>query len=97
MPVFKPGQDEKRLALFTELITVTKLNRPALQQVMADFNAQMLGMLYSGQQAGLAGDDQVPADRSKRDLTYADRTGAHPQSTDADGPERERNRAKGGF
>jgi AraC-like DNA-binding protein len=58
MPVFKPGQEEKWLTLFTELVAVIKLNRPALQQVMAGFTAQMLGMLYSGQQAGLAGDDQ---------------------------------------
>lgn len=58
-PVFTPGQEEKWLALFTELITVIRLNRPALQQVMAGFTAQMLGLLYSGQQAGLAGDDQA--------------------------------------
>lgn len=58
-PVFKPGQEDKWLALFTELITVIKLNRPAFQQVMAGFTAQMLGLLYSGQQAGLAGDDQA--------------------------------------
>ena len=58
-PVFKPGQEEKWLLLFTELIAVIKLNRPALQQVMAGFTAQMLGLLYSGQQAGLAGDDQA--------------------------------------
>lgn len=58
-PVFKPGQEEKWLTLFTELIAVVKLNRPALQQVMAGFTAQMLGLLYSGQQAGLAGDDQA--------------------------------------
>ncbi len=58
-PVFKPGQEEKWLTLFTELLTVIKLNRPALQQVMAGFTAQMLGLLYSGQQAGLAGDDQA--------------------------------------
>jgi len=57
-PVFIPGQEEKWLTLFTELMTVIKLNRPALQQVMAGFTAQMLGLLYSGQQAGLAGDDQ---------------------------------------
>jgi AraC-like DNA-binding protein len=56
-PVFKPGQEEKWLMLFTELVSVVKLNRPALQQVMAGFAAQMLGLLYSGQQAGLAGND----------------------------------------
>jgi AraC-like DNA-binding protein len=58
-PLFKPGQEEKWLMLFTELITLIKLNRPALQQVMAGFTAQLLGMLYSGQQAGLAGSDQA--------------------------------------
>jgi len=58
-PVFRPGQEEKWLTLFTELIAVIKLNRPALQQVMAGFAAQMLGLLYSGQQAGLAGDDKA--------------------------------------
>jgi AraC-like DNA-binding protein len=58
-PVFKPGQEEKWLMLFTELVAVIKLNRPALQQVMAGFTAQMLGLLYSGQQARLAGDDQA--------------------------------------
>ncbi len=58
-PVFKPGQEEKWLTLFTELITTIRLNRPALQQVMAGFAAQMMGQLYSGQQAGLAGDDQA--------------------------------------
>jgi len=52
-------REEKWLTLFTELIAVIKLNRPALQQVMAGFTAQMLGLLYSGQQAGLAGDDQA--------------------------------------
>jgi hypothetical protein len=31
MPVFKPGQEEKWLTLFTELIAIIKLNRPALQ------------------------------------------------------------------
>lgn len=59
LPVFKPGQEEKWLTLFTELVAVIKLNRPALQQLMAGFTAQMLGLLYSGQQAGLAGDDQA--------------------------------------
>ena len=58
-PVFKPGQEEKWLTLFTELIAVIKLNRPALQQVMAGYAAQMLGLLYSRQQAELAGDDQA--------------------------------------
>ncbi len=58
-PVFKPGQEGKWLGLFTELVTVIKLNRPALQQVMAGYTAQMLGLLYSGQQAGLAGDDRA--------------------------------------
>jgi len=58
-PVFKPGQEEKWLLLFTELIAVIKLNHPALQQVMAGFTAQMVGLLYSGQQAGLTGDDQA--------------------------------------
>ena len=58
-PVFNPGQEEKWLTLFTELIAVIKLNRPALQQVMAGFTAQMLGLLYSGHQAGLAGDDKA--------------------------------------
>lgn len=58
MPVFSPGHEEKWLTLFTELMAVISLNRPALQQVMAGFTAQMLGLLYSGQQAALAGDDQ---------------------------------------
>jgi len=58
-PLFKPRQEEKWLALFTELVAVIKLNHPALQQVMAGFTTQMLGLLYSGQQAGLAGDDQA--------------------------------------
>ena len=58
-PVCTPGQEERWLTLFTELIMVVKLNRPALQQVMAGFTAQMLGMLYSGQQAALAGGDQA--------------------------------------
>jgi AraC-like DNA-binding protein len=58
-PVFKPGQEEKWRSLFTELIAVIKLNRPALQQVMAGYTAQMMGLLYSEQQAGLAGDDQA--------------------------------------
>lgn len=58
-PVFKPGQEEKWLTLFTELIAVIKLNRPALQQVMAGYTAQMLGLLYSGQQTGLAHDDRA--------------------------------------
>jgi AraC-like DNA-binding protein len=58
-PVFKPGQEEKWLLLFTELIAVIKQNRPALQQVMAGLTAQLLGLLYSGHQAGLAGDDQA--------------------------------------
>ena len=58
-PVFRPGQEEKWMMLFTELIAVTKTNCPALQQVMAGFTAQMLGLLYSGQQAGLTGDDQA--------------------------------------
>jgi len=58
-PVFRPGHEEKWLTLFTELIAIIKLNRPALQQVMAGFTAQLLGLLYSGQQAGLAGNDQA--------------------------------------
>jgi AraC-like DNA-binding protein len=57
-PVFKLAHEEKWHALFTELIAVIKLNRPALQQIMAGFTAQMLGLLYSGQQAELAGDDR---------------------------------------
>jgi AraC-like DNA-binding protein len=59
MPVFKSEREEKWLTLFTELIAIIKLNRPALQQVMAGFTAQLLGLLYSGQQAGLAGNDQA--------------------------------------
>jgi AraC-like DNA-binding protein len=59
MPVFKAGQEERWLTLFTEMIATIKLNRPALQQVMAGFTAQILGLLYSGQQSGLAGDDQA--------------------------------------
>jgi AraC-like DNA-binding protein len=59
MPVFNLGHEEKWQALFTELIAVIKLNRPALQQLMAGFTAQMLGLLYSGQQAALAGDDKA--------------------------------------
>jgi AraC-like DNA-binding protein len=58
-PVFQPGQEEEWLALFTQLISIIKLDRPALQQIMAGFTMQMLGLLYSGQQAGLAGDDQA--------------------------------------
>jgi AraC-like DNA-binding protein len=58
-PVFTPGHEEKWLTLFTELVTVIKLNQPALQQVMAGLTAQMLGLLYSGQQAGLAGGNQA--------------------------------------
>jgi AraC-like DNA-binding protein len=58
-PVFKSEHEEKWLTLFTELIAIIKLNRPALQQVMAGFVAQLLGLLYSGQQAGLAGNDQT--------------------------------------
>jgi AraC-like DNA-binding protein len=58
-PIFRPGQEEKWLTLFTELIAIIKLNRPALQQVMAGIIAQLLGLLYSGQQAGLAGNDQT--------------------------------------
>jgi AraC-like DNA-binding protein len=58
MPLFKLGLEEKWQALFTELIAVIKLNRPALQQLMAGFTAQMLGLLYSGRQADLAGDDK---------------------------------------
>ena len=58
-PVFKPGQEEKWLTLFTELITAVKLNQPALQQVMAGFAAQMLGLLYSGQQSSRVGGEQA--------------------------------------
>jgi AraC-like DNA-binding protein len=58
-PLFKSEREEKWLTLFTELIAIIKLNRPALQQVMAGFTAQLLGLLYSGQQAGLAGSDQA--------------------------------------
>jgi AraC-like DNA-binding protein len=58
-PVFKTDQDDRWLTLFAELITVVKSNRPALQQVMAGYAAQMLGLLYAGHQAGVAGDDQA--------------------------------------
>ena len=59
MPVFELRQEEKWQSLFNELIAVVKLNLPALQQVMAGFAAQMVGLLYSGHQTALAGDDQA--------------------------------------
>ncbi|HTI98079.1 MAG TPA: AraC family transcriptional regulator [Dongiaceae bacterium] len=58
-PVFKTNQEDRWLALFSELITVVKLDRPALQQVMAGFTAQMLGLLYAGHQAGVSGGGQA--------------------------------------
>lgn len=58
-PIFNPGQEEKWLSLFTELVAVINLNHPALQQIMAGLTAQMVGMLYSRQQAGLTGDNHA--------------------------------------
>ena len=58
-PIFKTSQEDRWLALFSELITVVKLDRPALQQVMAGFAAQMLGLLYAGHQAGVSGGERA--------------------------------------
>lgn len=58
-PIFKPLHEDKWLALFSELITAVKLDRPALQQVMAGYIAQMLGLLYADHQANASGDAQA--------------------------------------
>ena len=57
-PVFKIVDEDKWLALFSELIAVAKVDRPALQQVMAGYIAQMVGLLYAGHQAGASGDER---------------------------------------
>jgi transcriptional regulator GlxA family with amidase domain len=45
------------LTSFTGLFEAIKANLPALQQIMAGTASQILGLLYSAQQARLAGDD----------------------------------------
>jgi AraC-like DNA-binding protein len=54
-PIFKTSQDDRWLVLFSDLIAFIKLNPAALQQVMAGFTAQMLGLLYAGHQVGTSG------------------------------------------
>jgi AraC-like DNA-binding protein len=58
-PIFKTSHGDRWLVLFSELIAFIKLNPPALQQVMAGFTAQMLGLLYAGHQIGVSGGDQA--------------------------------------
>jgi AraC-like DNA-binding protein len=57
-PIIEPTQEELVLTLFTRLIDAVKTNQPALQQVMAGIVGQLLGLLYSAQQARLTGQRQ---------------------------------------
>jgi AraC-like DNA-binding protein len=58
-PIYKTSHDDRWLVLFSDLIAFIKLDPPALQQVMAGFAAQMLGLLYAGHQVALSGGEQA--------------------------------------
>jgi AraC-like DNA-binding protein len=58
-PIFKTKNEDRWFALFSELTTFIKLDVPALQQIMAGFTAQIMGLLYAGHQAGVSGGDQA--------------------------------------
>jgi AraC-like DNA-binding protein len=57
-PVLRPGREELLLATFSGMIEAIKSKPPALQQILAGAASQVLGWLYSAQQARLAGDDR---------------------------------------
>jgi AraC-like DNA-binding protein len=61
VPVLRPGHEGMLLTSFTGLFEAIKADLPALQQIMAGTASQILGLLYSAQQARLAGDDTAIA------------------------------------
>ena len=58
-PFVRIRQEERLLALYAELIEAVKVNRPALQQVLAGTATHILALLYSDRQARRAGDDEA--------------------------------------
>ena len=58
-PVLKPGREDLLMASYTEVMEAIRSDMPALQQVLAGTVSQLLGLLYSAQQATLTGDDQA--------------------------------------
>jgi len=58
-PVLRPLHEEVLLPIFTGMIDAMKNNLPALQQILTGSACQILGWLYSAQQARLTGSDQA--------------------------------------
>lgn len=56
-PVLRAGEENRLLTLFTELNETAASPHPALQQIMAGISVRMLALVYSAQQARLAGED----------------------------------------
>ena len=73
-PVVKPLREEILLPIFTRMMEAMKSNLPALQQVLTGAASQVLGWLYSAQQARLTGGDlamvsiQKAIDRMQNEL-----------------------------
>ena len=57
-PILKPVHEDMLLTLFTRILEAIKTNQPALQQVLAGVVSDIMGLLYSAQQAQLAGRPQ---------------------------------------
>jgi AraC-like DNA-binding protein len=58
-PVVRPLREEILLPIFTGMIEAIKSNLPALQQILTGSASQILGWLYSAQQARLTGGNQA--------------------------------------
>lgn len=54
-PILRPTHEDLLLTLFTRMVEAIKTNQPALQQVLAGIVTQIMGLLYSTQQARLSG------------------------------------------
>lgn len=57
-PLFKSLHEDQWLELFSELTAAAQADRPALQQIMAGYIAQMVGLLFAGVQAGASAGGQ---------------------------------------
>jgi len=57
-PVIKINAEDTVMATFSRVIQAIRANRPALQQILAGATANLLGLLYSAQQAQPAAETQ---------------------------------------
>jgi AraC-like DNA-binding protein len=58
-PILQPGHESLLLPLFTQALEASQTNQAALQQILAGFVTQIMGLLYSAGKAVLTGEDYV--------------------------------------